>query len=308
MGGRNSATILPVNQGLATLAFFGVGVNLVLFLTRILGQDNASAANNVNKWTGTAYLFSLVGVFLSDSYLGRYLTSAIFQLIFVSGLVLLSLVSWLFLIKPEGCGDGEQICMPISSIGTALFYLAIYLVAFGYGGHQPIVATFGSDQFDEANPKEKSSKAAFFCYFYFALNVGSLFSNTFLVYYEDNGEWTMGFWLSTGSAIIGLVSFLLGSPGYRYVRPYGNPLPRVAQVFVEAARKRYVVLVDENELYEVEGSESAIKGSRKILHSSLHGFIGPIRSSSLMVAALSKHLNMSKETQTSNTTNPKEYM
>ena len=47
----------PVNQGMATLAFFGVGVNLVLFLTRVLGQDNAEAANNGSKWTGTVYLF-----------------------------------------------------------------------------------------------------------------------------------------------------------------------------------------------------------------------------------------------------------
>ena len=74
---------LAANQGLATLAFFGVGVNLVLFLTRVLEQDNASAANNVSKWTGTVYLCSLVGAFLSDSYWGRYLTCAIFQLIFV---------------------------------------------------------------------------------------------------------------------------------------------------------------------------------------------------------------------------------
>jgi peptide/histidine transporter 3/4 len=72
-----------VNQGLATLAFFGVGVNLVLFLTRVMGQDNADAANNVSKWTGTVYIFSLVGAFLSDSYWGRYKTCAIFQGIFV---------------------------------------------------------------------------------------------------------------------------------------------------------------------------------------------------------------------------------
>jgi peptide/histidine transporter 3/4 len=57
---------------------------LVLFLTRVLGQSNADAANSVSKWTGTVYLCSLVGAFLSDSYWGRYLTCAIFQLIFVS--------------------------------------------------------------------------------------------------------------------------------------------------------------------------------------------------------------------------------
>jgi hypothetical protein len=72
-----------VNQGLATLAFFGVNVNLVLFLTRVLGQSNGDAANNVSKWTGTVYMFSLIGAFLSDSYWGRYKTCAIFQAIFV---------------------------------------------------------------------------------------------------------------------------------------------------------------------------------------------------------------------------------
>lgn len=58
-------------------------MNLVLFLTRVLQQENANAANNVSKWTGTVYMCSLIGAFLSDSYWGRYLTCAVFQLIFV---------------------------------------------------------------------------------------------------------------------------------------------------------------------------------------------------------------------------------
>ncbi|KAI6685907.1 hypothetical protein NL676_031820 [Syzygium grande] len=267
IGGWKWTSLLLVNQGLATLAFFGVGVNLVLFLTRVLEQGNASAANNVSKWTGTVYLCSLIGAFLSDSYWGRYLTCTIFQLIFVLGLVLLSVTSGVFLITPDGCGDGKLPCTPASLIGIAIFYLSIYLIAFGYGGHQPTIATFGADQFDEANPKEKNSKATFFCYFYFALNVGSLFSNTILVYYEDSGKWTLGFLVSTGSAIVALLLFLVGTKKYRYVKPCGNPLPRIAQVFVATARKWDVVPAKEGDLYELEGSESAIKGTRKILHS-----------------------------------------
>ncbi|XP_030955498.1 protein NRT1/ PTR FAMILY 7.1 [Quercus lobata] len=272
-GGWKYTCILLANQGLATLAFFGVGVNLVLFLTRVLDQENATAANNVSKWTGTVYLFSLVGAFLSDSYWGRYLTCAIFQIILVLGLVLLSLTSWLFLIKPNGCGDGKMDCMPTSPMGIDIFYLSIYLVALGYGGHQPTLATFGADQFDEANPKQKKSKAAFFACFYFALNVGSLFSNTILVYYEDNGMWTLGFLVSLGSAIVGLLSFFIGTPKYRYVQPSGNPLPRVAQVFVAATKKWNIVPASPNDLYELEGPESAIKGCRKILHSSEFEFL-----------------------------------
>ncbi|KAJ6702814.1 OLIGOPEPTIDE TRANSPORTER-RELATED [Salix viminalis] len=164
------------------------------------------------KWTGTVYMCSLIGAFLSDSYWGRYLTCAVFQLILVSGLVLVSVSSWFFLIKPDGCGDGELACVPTSSAGVAVFYLAIYLVAFGYGGHQPSIATFGS-------------------------------------------------------AVLALVSFLFGTPGYQHVKPCGNPLPRVAQVFVAAVKKWNVIPAKADELYEVEGPESAIKGSRKILHS-----------------------------------------
>ena len=71
-----------MNQGLATLAFAGVEVNLVLFLTRVLKQDNANTANDVSKWTGTVGMCSLIGAFLSDCYWSRYKTCAIFQLIF----------------------------------------------------------------------------------------------------------------------------------------------------------------------------------------------------------------------------------
>ncbi|KAG4911371.1 hypothetical protein JHK87_057487 [Glycine soja] len=264
-GGAKVASLLLVNQALATLAFFGVGVNLVLFLTRVLGQDNVNAANNVSKWIGTVYMFSLIGAFLSDSYWGRYLTCTVFQLVFVLGLALSSLSSWRFLINPVGCGDGHTPCKP-SSIGDEIFYLSIYLVAFGYGGHQPTLATFGADQYDEKNPKEKSSKVAFFCYFYFALNVGSLFSNTVLVYYEDTGMWTMGFLVSLVSAVIAFLAFLLGTPRYRYVKPCGNPVMRVAQVFSAVFRKWKVSPAKAEELYEVDGPQSAIKGSRKIRH------------------------------------------
>ncbi|XBI73916.1 hypothetical protein VPH35_067565 [Triticum aestivum] len=111
------------------------------------------------------------------------------------------------------------------------------MIAFGNGGYQPSIATLGSDQFDETDPDEARSKVAFFSYFYLALNVGSIFSNTVLVYYEDAGQWVMGFWVSAGAAALALMLFLLGTPNYRYFKPTGNPLTRIAQVLVVACRK-----------------------------------------------------------------------
>ncbi|KAJ8754433.1 hypothetical protein K2173_002884 [Erythroxylum novogranatense] len=266
-----AGTIILLNQGLATLAFFGVGVNLVLFLTRVLQQNNADAANNVSKWTGTVYIFSLVGAFLSDSYWGRYKTCAIFQGIFVIGLISLSLSSYLFLIRPKGCGDELTICGSHSNLEVGLFYLSIYLVALGNGGYQPNIATFGADQFDEEDPKEGHSKVAFFSYFYLALNLGSLFSNTILGYFEDEGMWALGFWASAGSAIAALVLFLGGTTRYRHFKPRGNPLFRFCQVIVAASKKWKVEMpVDGEDLYDTDGGECCDGGNRKMLHT--HGF------------------------------------
>ncbi|XP_043717447.1 protein NRT1/ PTR FAMILY 7.3-like [Telopea speciosissima] len=263
-GGWVSGILLLVNQGLATLAFFGVGVNLVLFLTRVIGQNNADAANNVSKWTGTVYIFSLVGALLSDSYWGRYKTCAIFQVIFVIGLVLLSISSYFFLVKPNGCGDGQTLCGPHSPIHISFFYISIYLVALGNGGYQPTIATFGADQFDEEDSKEGHSKVSFFSYFYLALNLGSLFSNTILVYFEDEGMWALGFWVSSGSAFVALVLFLIGTPRYRHFMPTGNPLSRFCQVIVAAFKKwRVEMSAGKEDLYEMDGKDCM---GRKILH------------------------------------------
>ncbi|XP_030471142.1 protein NRT1/ PTR FAMILY 7.3 [Syzygium oleosum] len=266
-----AGTIILLNQGLATLAFFGVGVNLVLFLTRVLGQSNADAANSVSKWTGTVYIFSLVGAFLSDSYWGRYKTCAVFQVIFVIGLVSLSLSSFLFLIRPRGCGNQQIPCGSHSSMEITLFYLSIYLVALGNGGYQPNIATFGADQFDEEDPREGHSKVSFFSYFYLALNLGSLFSNTILGYFEDEGMWALGFWVSAGSALAALVLFLGGTAKYRHFKPSGNPISRFSQVIVAASKKwRVEMTPGEDDLYEADGMDCSDSSSRKILHT--HGF------------------------------------
>lgn len=291
-----------MNQGLATLAFFGIGVNLVLFLTRVLGQNNAEAANNVSKWTGTVYIFSLVGAFLSDSYWGRYKTCAVFQVIFVivskgnsfstflilfsdkkivglnqvscfcqQGLVSLSMSSYVFLIRPKDCGSETLQCGKHSSLELAMFYLSIYLIALGNGGYQPNIATFGADQFDEEHSTEGRSKVAFFSYFYLALNLGSLFSNTILVYFEDEGMWALGFWVSAGSAFAALVLFLIGTPRYRHFKPTGNPLSRFCQVLAAASAKWGVQMPpSEEDLYDRNSNDSSTSGNRKILYT--HGF------------------------------------
>ncbi|KAL8112633.1 hypothetical protein AgCh_020079 [Apium graveolens] len=141
------------------------------------------------------------------------------------------------------------------------------MIALGNGGYQPNIATFGADQFDEENIQEGRSKVSFFSYFYLALNLGSLFSNTVLVFFEDKGLWALGFWTSAASAFAALVLFLAGTSRYRHFKPSGNPLSRVFQVFAAAMKKWRVELAHEEEnFYEVGGKDNLSNGARRILH------------------------------------------
>ena len=60
------------------LSTMGIAVNLVTYLTGTMHLPSAESANIVTDFMGTSFLLSLLGGFIADSFLGRYLTIAIF--------------------------------------------------------------------------------------------------------------------------------------------------------------------------------------------------------------------------------------
>ena len=64
-------------------SYFGIACNLITYLTEQLGQSTATAAENVNAWSGTAQLLPLLGASIADSFLGRYRTIVIATLIYI---------------------------------------------------------------------------------------------------------------------------------------------------------------------------------------------------------------------------------
>ena len=56
----------------------GIAVNLVPYMTGTMHLGNASAANTVTNFIGASFMLCLLGGFVADSFLGRYLTIAIF--------------------------------------------------------------------------------------------------------------------------------------------------------------------------------------------------------------------------------------
>jgi len=150
-----------------------------------------------------------------------------------------------------------------------IYFVGLYMIALGAGGIKPCVSSFGADQFDDTDPVEKTKKGAFFNWFYFCINIGSLISGTVLIWVQENYGYSIGFGIPTFFIALAIGSFFIGSEIYRFQIPGGSPLTRACQVVVAATHKRKADLpVDSSLLYELDGKTSAIEGSRKLEHSS----------------------------------------
>ncbi|WVZ55028.1 hypothetical protein U9M48_005746 [Paspalum notatum var. saurae] len=250
-GGWIAGFLMLANQALVTFSMNCVGTNLVTFMAVVLRLDNAAAANRANNWNGTTYVFSIIGALVSDSYWGRYKACTIFQIIFLAGLVELSIASHLFLERScdfRGQGEAETRsavqeahCTPPTQAQSLIFYISIYQIALGNGAYQPAITTFGADQFDEADANESKSKSAFFGYLFVANNLGGLLAVTLLAYMEDRGQWVLAFWVATGAALVGVALFALGTPRYRHLLSNGgNAIISVCQVIHAAIKNRHL--------------------------------------------------------------------
>lgn len=167
--------------------------------------------------------------------------------------------------KPSPCV--ESVCPDASAVQYAIFFFGLYLIALGTGGIKPCVSSFGADQFDDTDPRERMKKGSFFNWFYFSINIGALISSSFLVWVQDNCGWGLGFGIPTLFMGLAIISFFFGTPLYRFQKPGGSPLIRMCQVVVASFRKWKVdVPHDSCLLYEVPEKASAIEGSRKLEH------------------------------------------
>lgn len=181
---------------------------------------------------------------------------------------LLTLAVSLPALRPPTCGHGVKDIdcnKRATSFQVGIFYCALYIIAIGTGGTKPNISTMGADQFDEFEPKERAQKLSFFNWWMFSIFFGTLFSNTFLVYIQDNVGWTLGYSLPTLGLGLSIVVFLLGTPRYRHKRPSGSPFARMTRVIVAALRKWHVqVPHDPKELHELSLSEYVNSGKSRI--------------------------------------------
>ncbi|KAH7536770.1 hypothetical protein FEM48_Zijuj03G0021700 [Ziziphus jujuba var. spinosa] len=211
-GGWNAAIFIIFVEVADRFAYYGIAGNLIMYLINVLHQPISTAAKNVNLWVGVSSIFPLIGGLVADSFLGRFNTI---------GTVMLSL---------------SVSAIPMH-IRKTVFFVALYILSVGEGGHKPCVQTFAADQFDEDSPEEKQAKASFFNWWYLGIVFGSSTAILLVIYIQDNISWALGFWMLTAVLAVALALFLVGIKRYRRQVPVGSPMTSVAQVMVAAARK-----------------------------------------------------------------------
>lgn len=146
-------------------------------------------------------------------------------------------------------------CKEPRKIHEVVFFVALYLISVGTGGHKPSLESFGADQFDDDHPKERIQRMSFFNWWNFGLCSGALLGVTVIVYVQDHVNWGVADIVLMLVMAISLVIFIIGKPYYRYRVPTGSPLTPLLQVIVAAITKRNLQLPsDPNKMYEIQSS------------------------------------------------------
>ncbi|XP_019434403.1 PREDICTED: protein NRT1/ PTR FAMILY 6.3-like [Lupinus angustifolius] len=253
-GGWIAAAMILGGEACERLTTLGIAVNLVTYLTATMHLGNASSANIVTNFMGTSFMLCLLGGFLADTFIGRYLTIAIFATVQATGVSILTISTIIPSLHPPKCTENSgKTCVPANNLQLMILYLALYTTALGTGGVKSSVSGFGSDQFDDSDKGEKQHMTKFFNWFFFFISIGSLAAVTVLVYIQDHIGRDWGYGICGCAILLALVVFLLGTRKYRFKKLVGSPLTQIAVVFVAALRKRKMELpYDSGLLFDVD--------------------------------------------------------
>ncbi|XWS22003.1 hypothetical protein CRYUN_Cryun30bG0106200 [Craigia yunnanensis] len=239
-GGMTSAVFVLGLQAFEMMAIAAVGNNLITYVLNEMHFSLSKSANIVTNFIGTVFLLSLVGGFLSDSYLGSFWTMLIFGFVELFGFILLSIQAHLPQLRPPHCdmaSDGDN-CLEAKGYEALIFFLALHLVALGSGCLKPNIISLGADQFRKEDSNQSKKLATYFNIAYFAFCMGELIALTLLVWVQTHSGMDVGFGVSAAAMVMGMISLISGTLLYMNKPTRGSIFTPIAQVFVAAMTKR----------------------------------------------------------------------
>ncbi|XP_023895867.1 protein NRT1/ PTR FAMILY 4.5 [Quercus suber] len=258
LGGNRAALFVYATEGLENMAFITIAVSLVTYFYGYMNFSLTKSATTLTNFLGTAFMLTLVGGFICDTYLSRFKTCVLFISMELLGYALLAVQAHFPHLRPIPCKGHMNKCEAANSSQTAILFTGLYLVALGTSGVKAALPALGADQFnDEKNPKEVAQLSSFFNWFLLSLTIGAILGVTILVWITTNQGWEWGFGICFVAVLFSLIFVCMGKSLYRNNKPMGSPLLRILQVFVAAIQNRKLPIPENTEeFHEIHDKEA----------------------------------------------------
>ncbi|KAL8555034.1 hypothetical protein ACS0TY_003004 [Phlomoides rotata] len=264
-GGFKATSFIFALSALENMGFVANMVSLVLYFSYKLYFDLSTSANTLTNLMGSTFLLSMVGGFISDTYLNRFLTCVIFGTLEVLALSMMTIQAHSESLLPTPCGKSS--CLKGGA--AVYFYTSLCLLALGVGGVKGSMPALGADQFDAKDPKEAKGLGSYFNWLLLSSVTGAAIGTTVIVWVstnKNNHNWWKGFLITAVAAFLGYVFLLLGKPFYRLHVPKDSPFMRIAQVITVAVKNGGLSHPESpSELYEINEKDSE-STTAKIAH------------------------------------------
>ncbi|GAU10974.1 hypothetical protein TSUD_112680 [Trifolium subterraneum] len=245
-GGLITMPFIIANEALASIAFVGLLPNMILYLMGSYRLHLGKATQILLLSSAVSNFTPVVGAFIADSYLGRFLGVGLGSAVCFLGMALLWLTAMIPAARPPPCSHPTQGCKSASSGQMAVLISAFGLMSIGNGGLSCSLA-FGADQVDmKDNPNNHRVLEIFFSWYYAFASISVMIGFTVIVYMQDHLGWKIGFGVPAALMLISTLSFFLASPLYVKIAKRTSLFTGFAQVTVAAYKNRKLSLPPKN--------------------------------------------------------------
>jgi peptide/histidine transporter 3/4 len=232
----NTKYIAPftIVVALERFTYYSLIVNLLIFFNDNVyenktnknglyaGFADINAIVSVMVLVGLSWLFCVLGGWISDAKLGKLKT-------IIWGLVMYALGTGLLVLSAFFL---KHHIIQKRLYRALIVFGSILIALIGEGAYKANIAAFGAEQLDHKDPV---STRRYFNFYYFSLNIGSLFALSVSAYIQQWKGFDIGFGIPFGSITLALIIFVLSRKRYKTL-PCQRIVGKVYQIIKEARR------------------------------------------------------------------------
>lgn len=245
-GGFITMPFIIANESLARVATLGLLPNMILYLMGSYNLHLSKATHILLLSVATTNFMPLIGAFIADSHLGRFLAVGLGSIITFMGMILLWLTAMIPQARPPPCIPATEKCISATTSQMAMLISSLALMSIGNGGLQCSIA-FGADQVNRKdNPDNQRALEIFFSWYYASSAISVIIAFTGIVYIQDHLGWKLGFGVPATLMFFSTFFFFLASPLYVKNKTNSTLFTGFVRVTVAAYKNRKIRLPPKN--------------------------------------------------------------